>query len=104
MPSIAIDGQPQKIPHIGWSALLAPPGLSSWEGTLLADVRPSDAFYFVHSFMAVPKEDAHRIADCLYGGIPISAAIGGGNIFGCQFHPEKSGEFGLKVLRRFLAL
>lgn len=99
-----IEGHPQKIPHIGWNALVLPHGRESWTATLLQEVEPGDAVYFVHSFMASPTDPGHRTADCLYGGIPVSAAIGRENVFGCQFHPEKSGEVGLKVLRRFLAL
>ena len=75
---------------------------NDWGGTLLQDNRNGDAAYFVHSFMAVPTDPVHRIADCLYGGHVVSAAIGKGQITGCQFHPEKSGEVGLKILRRFL--
>ena len=103
IPSATADGRPQKIPHIGWYALVFPPGRQSWDGTLLREVEPGEAVYFVHSFMACPADPVHRIADCSYGGIPVSAAIGRDNVQGCQFHPEKSGEVGLKVLRSFLA-
>lgn len=102
VPSTAIDGSPQKIPHIGWNALVLPHGCQGWRDTLLKKLLPGEAVYFVHSFMAVPTNPDHRIADCLYGGNSISAVIQSGNVFGCQFHPEKSGEVGLKVLRRFL--
>ena len=102
VPAVNSDGHPQKIPHIGWNALVLPPERETWVGTLLEDVPPGEAVYFVHSFMAAPHDPHHRIADCLYGGIPVSAAIGANNIFGCQFHPEKSGHVGLSVLRRFL--
>lgn len=93
--------EPLKIPHIGWSALL-PPGAADWRGTLLADNRPGEAMYFVHSFAAIPSDHAHRLADCMYGGHLIPAVIAAGNVTGCQFHPEKSGDSGLKILRRFL--
>lgn len=102
VPAKTADGYPQKIPHIGWSALVFPPGLGSWDGSLLQEVRPGDAVYFVHSFMAIPSDASHRVADCDYGGMQVTAAVGRDNIFGCQFHPEKSGEVGLKILRRFL--
>jgi len=104
VPSSTADGRPQKTPHIGWNALVIPPGRDSWEGTLLQEIEPGEAVYFVHSFMASPTDPGHRIADCLYGSMPVSAAIGRENVQGCQFHPEKSGGVGLKVLRRFLAL
>lgn len=102
VPATTADGRPQKIPHIGWNALVLPRGHESWDGTPLQEVVSGEAVYFVHSFMASPTDPDHRIADCLYGGMPVSAAIARGNVFGCQFHPEKSGEVGLKVLRRFL--
>jgi glutamine amidotransferase len=104
VPAIASDGHVQKIPHIGWSSLLLPGGRESWNGTLLQDLRPGDAAYFVHSFMANPVDPRHRIADCHYGGIPVAAVVGRDNVVGCQFHPEKSGEAGLNVLRRFLRM
>ncbi len=94
---------PQKIPHIGWNALVLPQGRENWEGALLQEIKPGEAVYFVHSYMASPSDPSHRIADCLYGDTSVSAVIERGNVFGCQFHPEKSGEVGLKVLRRFLA-
>jgi glutamine amidotransferase len=101
VPNKALSGAAQKIPHIGWSAL-QPTNTAGWQGTLLQDNRPGDAAYFVHSFMAIPADPAHRLADCIYGGHKIAAVIGRDQISGCQFHPEKSGVVGLKVLRRFI--
>jgi len=103
VPSTSVGGNPQKIPHIGWNALVLPQERENWDGTLLQEIKPGEAVYFVHSFMASPADPRHRIADCLYGGIRVSAFIGRDNVFGSQFHPEKSGEVGLSVLRRFLA-
>lgn len=103
VPSTTIDGHPQKIPHIGWNALVLPAKRDNWEGTLLHENTPGEAVYFVHSFMADPADSNHRIADSLYGGVRVSAAIGRDNVSGCQFHPEKSGEVGLRVLKRFLS-
>ena len=104
VPSTTTNGFSQKIPHIGWNNLVLPPGFENWEETLLQEVNPGEAVYFVHSFMAVPKNPKHCIANCLYGGVPVPAIIGQDNIYGCQFHPEKSGVVGLKILRRFLSL
>lgn len=102
VPNITLSGVTQKIPHIGWNAL-QPSNAAGWQQTLLHDNRPGDAAYFVHSFMAVPTDPAHRLADCFYGDHKIAAAIGRDQITGCQFHPEKSGEVGLKILHRFIA-
>lgn len=104
IPARTLEGYPQKIPHIGWNELVFSQEHKNWESTLLQKVKLGEAVYFVHSFMTVPNSAKHRIADCLYGGIPVSAVIERENIFGCQFHPEKSGQVGLKVLQRFLEL
>lgn len=102
VPTTSSDGHLQKIPHIGWNSLVLPRGRKSWQQSLLHDIKPGSAVYFVHSFMANPSSIEHRIADCLYGDLPISAVIGQNNVFGCQFHPEKSGDVGLQVLKNFL--
>jgi len=80
-----------------------PQDRKDWHATVLQEVKSREAVYFVHSFMASPKDAAHRVADCIYGGQLISAVIARGNVIGCQFHPEKSGEVGLRVLRQFCA-
>ncbi len=103
VPTQSTSGVPQKIPHIGWNGLVLAEGRADFQGTLLQDNHMGEAAYFVHSFMAVPTDPQHRLADCLYGGHRISAAIAHGRITGCQFHPEKSGEVGLRILRNFCA-
>lgn len=104
VPELNADGEPQKVPHIGWSSLMLAEDGGDWQGTPLQALQPGAAVYFVHSFMAAPTDEGDRVADCSYGGVRVSAAIRRGNVFGCQFHPEKSGEVGLTVLRTFLAL
>lgn len=102
IPSVGIDGLPQKIPLIGWRGLAMAEGRTTWTGTMLELMHQGDAVYFVHSFMCHPNDPAHRVADCDYGGVRVSAAIARDNVHGCQFHPEKSGRLGLRVLERFL--
>ncbi len=104
IPSLNIENKNHKIPHIGWNSLKLPEGREQWDGTLLNNVIPGESVYFVHSFMAEVSSSEHQIANCLYGGIKISAVIGSGNIIGCQFHPEKSGDVGLKILKHFINL
>ena len=104
IPPTATDGKPHKIPHIGWNDLLPPTPGTDWNETILAGVSPGTAVYFVHSFAAVPASPEHRLADCDYDGRIISAAVKFGNLYGCQFHPEKSGEAGLRILKNFLLL
>jgi imidazole glycerol-phosphate synthase subunit HisH len=104
IPAITLAGHSQKIPHIGWNSLVRSNDLKNWGGSLLQDIHPGESVYFVHSFMANPTNSFHCLADCVYGERTVSAVIQKDNVFGCQFHPEKSGEVGLKVLQSFLSL
>jgi len=104
IPKAGHDGVPHKIPHIGWNMLQKPAHQPDWQNSLLADIALGSASYFVHSFMAVPYQQQHRFADTNYNGQIISAVIRSGNIYGCQFHPEKSGELGLQMVKNFLQL
>ena len=81
-----------KIPHMGWNRL------DVKQGRLLDHV-DGEYIYFVHSFYAVNCEDS--VAATSEYSVPITAAVEKGNIFGCQFHPEKSGNVGLSILRKF---
>lgn len=101
IPNRSETGKVQKVPHIGWNSLLPAQKDSSWNSTLLQDNKIGDFVYFVHSYMAVPTVHQHRLADTYYGQQLVSAVISKENITGCQFHPEKSGEQGLKVLKSF---
>ncbi|CAI2717003.1 imidazole glycerol phosphate synthase subunit HisH [Nitrospina watsonii] len=104
VPRVGIDGTPHKIPHIGWNELKLPPQRADWHNTILDTVEPGAPMYFIHSFMAAPINDGHRLADCLYDGQQLTAALNKDNLYGCQFHPEKSGEMGLGIVRKFLNL
>lgn len=103
IPATTAQGDPHKIPHIGWNELSVAQG-SSWDGTLLSGVAQGTAAYFVHSFTAAPADSGHRLADTFYNGRLISAAIRKGNLYGTQYHPEKSGAAGLKMVQSFLGL
>ena len=105
VPSTAAGGKPQRVPHIGWNHLVEPEGGRSWRGTLLDSVVDTNpAVYFVHSFAAVPALRSDRLADCVYGGHRLCAAVQRGNLVASQFHPERSGEIGLRLVERFIAL
>jgi len=99
---IAVDGSPLKTPHIGWSQLSKPAGCTSWRGSLLENLDENSHAYFVHSYAVVPDDDGSRIAECEYGGQRITAAVRRNNVHGLQFHPEKSGEVGLRILTTFI--
>jgi imidazole glycerol-phosphate synthase subunit HisH len=102
VPDISPDGKRVKIPNIGWYSLRSGGSRTAWDATVLRDVSPDEAVYFVHSFMAKPVNPEHHLADCIYGGNSVTAVITQDNVTGCQFHPEKSGKTGLKILRNFM--
>ncbi len=87
-----------KVPHMGWNQVVHRGDLAIFDGI------PSGAyFYFVHSYYPEPMDGTLRVATCQYG-ITFPAAIGRGNLFATQFHPEKSQRWGLRLLQNFAAL
>lgn len=86
-----------KIPHIGWNALHF-----EKESPLFKTIHEGDCVYFVHSYYAAECGPS-VIATAEYGA-PLTAAVAEDNVFGCQFHPEKSGDVGLKILKAFTEL
>jgi glutamine amidotransferase len=101
IPSQNSLGEKTKVPHIGWSSLYPSHLEEKWSRTLLEDNEVGDPVYFVHSFQVLPEDPTNEIAYTKYGGHRISSVISKDNIVGCQFHPEKSGQLGLKIMRRF---
>ena len=86
-----------KIPHIGWNALKFNKNREKSE--LFNNINDGDFVYFVHSFYATNCDES-VIATAEYGA-ELTASVQSGNVFGCQFHPEKSGKVGLEILRAF---
>ncbi|MBK8073506.1 MAG: imidazole glycerol phosphate synthase subunit HisH [Ramlibacter sp.] len=99
-----VTGKRHCIPHIGWSRLERPPACETWGNSILARMPAGEPVYFVHSFAPEPAREADRLADTYYDGVRICAAVRRDQIYGCQFHPERSAEFGLGVLSAFLEL
>lgn len=84
-----------KVPQMGWNALK-----SRKSSHILKGIRDGEFFYFVHSYYCKPEEDV-VVASTEYG-IEVPAIVVKGNIYGTQFHPEKSGRAGLTILKNFL--
>ena len=84
----------EKIPHVGWNSLEVRNG-----SRLLKDVEPGEFVYFTHSYKGPVTNDTAAVAQYIE---PFAAAVESGNVMGVQFHPEKSGETGLKILKNFL--
>ncbi len=104
IPDRDIWGHVHKVPNIGWYALKNPKGVE-WKNTILVDfIDHEPEVYFVHSYKASPNHAENYTAYYEYGGHEITAMIAQNYMYGCQFHPEKSGETGLHMIRRFLEL
>lgn len=101
IPATTAAGHPHKIPHIGWSGLQLPAAGGGWEDSILRGLQQGDDVYLVHSFSVHPADERHRLAECDYNGRSLSAAIRRDNVQGTQFHPEKSGPAGLRIIRNF---
>jgi imidazole glycerol-phosphate synthase subunit HisH len=85
-----------KVPHMGWNQLAG-----SWSHPVLDGIRPGEHAYFVHSFHLVCANPAHCLATVEHGGA-VTAAVARDNLFGAQFHPEKSQAAGLRLIANFL--
>lgn len=96
-PISDVIGEGLKIPHIGWNKLIM-----QGESPLYSRVENDEHVYFVHSYHAVTDEK-YIIAKTEYGAL-LTASVANKNVYGCQFHPEKSGETGLNILKGFCAL
>lgn len=96
-------GQEEKIPHIGWNGIYTTQK-KQWDDTILKNIEEKSDVYFVHSFVMVPENDDHVLAVAEYGGMEFCAVTRSGNVYGTQFHPEKSGEIGLLILKNFISL
>ena len=90
-----------KIPHMGWNEIYPNNNKKEWKNKILKNSSIGKSFYFVHSFVCITKDYDSTIAVCNYSDISIPAVIATGNVYGCQFHPEKSADNGLAVLKNF---
>lgn len=91
----------EKIPQIGWNSIYPPKG-KSWQKTILRGVTINSSVYFIHSYIIEPDDQKDILALSTYGGHQFCSAVCKGNIFGCQFHPEKSGDVGLAIIKNFI--
>jgi imidazole glycerol-phosphate synthase subunit HisH len=86
-----------KIPSIGWNELIV-----KKKDKILSTIKNKSSTYFVHSYMASPEDKSVTTSVYKFGNKEIVASINLGNIYGCQFHPEKSGKIGLEILNNFI--
>lgn len=93
------DAPGLKIPHIGWNSLYFP-----HRGRLFEGIDEESYVYFVHSYYLAARDEEIVTAQTEYGGTVIHASVEKDNVFACQFHPEKSSDVGLAILRNFIAI
>ena len=91
-----------KVPQIGWNKISMPYHVKSWNGSIFEDIKNNDWVYFIHSFYVNTKNNKNTLAETTYGKIKYASAIIKNNVIGCQFHPEKSAEAGLRILNKFI--
>lgn len=88
-----------KVPHMGWNNLEK--STASWNNTILKYTGENDEVYFIHSFYPIVKNNSYVLANTIYENQQFCSVVKKGNIMGTQFHPEKSGEIGLSILKAF---
>lgn len=103
IPVYSYFGEMQNVPHIGWNFLF--PGQNrNFKDTIFENVPQNGEVYFVHSFEGKAINEKDILAYTEYGGRRICAAVNKDNIWGCQFHPEKSGKVGLGIIEKFIKI
>lgn len=91
----------EKLPHVSWNEIQRN---ENWENTVLKDIEENSDMYFVHSFVVAPKNNKNILAFTEYSDYKFCSSVKKENIYGCQFHPEKSGKIGLKIMKNFVDL
>ena len=99
---IPINNINVKLPHISWAELKK--SKIKWSDSILNNIRENSQMYFVHSFVCNPKNESEILSKTIYDGTEFCSSLKKGNIFGCQFHPEKSGKIGLNIIKNFINL
>ena len=95
-----VDEPGLKIPHMGWNSALSKRG----ETPVWKNLGAEPYFYYVHSYFPEPQDSSVIVAETTYGTQTFAAAVEQGNMFACQFHPEKSQDAGIRLIRNFLGL
>ncbi len=91
-----------KLPNIGWRKILK--SEINWKGTILENLSEESKMYFVHTYAASPKNKSNILSLTEFGGTKFCSSVKNRNIYGCQFHPEKSANEGLRIIENFIKI
>lgn len=94
------DKKNEKLPHVSWNEIKEKS--ISWDDTILKNIHINSDMYFVHSYIAVPRDEENILSTTIYSDYEFCSSLKKDNIYGCQFHPEKSAIFGLKIIENFI--
>lgn len=91
-----------KLPHVSWSGIF-PAGVE-WSETLLNGIESGEDMYFVHSYYVQPKNKGDILSETIYSRFKYCSTVKRGNVYGCQYHPEKSAKIGLNIIKNFVEI
>lgn len=91
-----------KLPHVNWKSII--PANTKWKGSILRGIEAGANVYFVHSYAAYPASYEDVLSETEYSKNNFCSSVRHGNVYGCQFHPEKSGVVGLKIVNNFIEI
>ena len=97
------EGEIKKLPHVSWNSLVARSDVT-WDQTILDGLDNLTDMYFVHSYCAKPFNRSYVLSETSYSGVSFCSTVKKNNIYGCQYHPEKSAHYGLQVIENFIKL
>ena len=100
---VSCDAMPEKLPHVSWNEIQTP-DTSIWDRTILDGIESGEDMYFVHSYYAKPANEENILSVTEYSGVEFCSTVKYENVYGCQYHPEKSAYVGLKVIKNFIEI
>ena len=90
----------EKLPHVSWNEIT--PKRIDWKNTILNNINSKSDMYFIHSYVTIPDDENQILSTTIYSDYEFCSSIKKDNIYGCQFHPEKSAKEGLKIIKNFV--